>query len=209
MNSKWPSKDSEVNAVIIVAHPDDETIFCGGTMLSYPSWNWNIICVTMQQNTPRPQEFDSTIKMYKSFGVNVKSYLTLNKPDNNQDLSSADYEEWKEAIRKINLNPDIVFTHNVMGEYGHKHHIAISKMVLELFTNVWEFVYPGDQNISPQPQKSLLNSVPLNQNLLNKKKEIYDTCYKSQAYVWTVLPELMKYEFEVGPEIFTNGNDSE
>ncbi len=209
MNPTWPSKDSEVNAVIIAAHPDDETIFCGGTMLSYPSWNWNIICVTMQQNTPRPQEFDSAMKMYKSFGVNIKSYLTLNKPDDNQDLSSADYEDWKETIRKVGLNPDIVFTHNVMGEYGHKHHIAISKMVLELFTNVWKFVYPGDPSITPQPQKSLLNSVPLDQNLLNKKKEIYDTCYKSQAYVWTVLPELMKYELEKGPEIFTSGNDSE
>lgn len=32
---------------------------------------------------------------------------------------------------------------------------------------------------------------------------------ESQAYVWTVLPELMKYEFEKGPEIFTSGNDSE
>ena len=209
MDSNWPIVDSEVNALLIVAHPDDETIFCGGTILSHPSWSWNIVCVTMQQNTSRPQEFESTINMYRGFGVNINSSQTLNKPDYNQDLSQQDYDEWKESINQLNLKPEIVLTHNIMGEYGHKHHIATSKIVQELFKNVWEFVYPGDPSISPQPRKSIVKELTLDQILLSRKKEIYDTCYKSQAYVWQVLPELMKYEFETGPEIFTSGDENE
>lgn len=143
------STDDNVKALILTAHPDDETIFCGGTMLQYPSWNWSIICVTMQQGTPRPQEFAKTIEMFKSFGVNIVSYTTLDKPDYNQDLSSQDFEEWKKSIKLLNTKPGMVISHNVMGEYGHKHHIAISKMAHELFSNIWEFVYPGDINISP------------------------------------------------------------
>lgn len=205
MDSNWPSNDSNINALVIIAHPDDETIFCGGAMLSYPNWNWNVVSVTMQQDTVRPQEFEATINMFRGFGVNVTSYITLNKPDYNQDLSPQDYQDWKESISQMDIQHDIVLTHNSMGEYGHKHHIAISKMVSELFTNIWEFVYPGDQGISSQPRRSKVKEVILNQGLLDQKKQIYDNCYKSQAYVWTVFPELMKYEFELGPEIFTSG----
>lgn len=157
----------------------------------------------MQQDTIRPQGFEDTMNMYKSLGVNIISYQTLNKPDYNQDLSEQDFSEWKESIKRLGLNPDIVLTHNTLGEYGHKHHIAVSRAVRELFKNIWEFVYPGDQGISPQPRKSIVKEMVLNPTLLSKKKEIYDTFYKNQAYVWQVLPDLMKYEFEVGPEIFT------
>ena len=62
-----------------------------------------------------------------------------------------------------------------MGEYGHKHHIAVNKMVTELFSNVWEFVYPGDANISPQPRKSKVNEVQLDKDTVAKKREIYET----------------------------------
>jgi len=202
MNWNTPTKDN-LNSLIVIAHPDDETIFCGGTLLSFPKWNWTIVCVTMQQNSPRPQEFDKAINMYKSFGVNISSHSTLNKPDENQDLSTIVYEDWKNSINQLDLRPDITITHNVMGEYGHKHHLAVSKIVRELFTNVWEFVYPGDPSITPQPRKSIVNEVNLNFDILSKKRRIYETCYTSQAYIRGLLPELMKYEFEHGPEIFT------
>lgn len=200
----WNIRSDNPSALLVVAHPDDETIFCGGMLLSYPSWNWNIVCVTMQQGTPRPQEFESVMEKYKEFGVNIQSYLTLNKPDLNQDLSTQDYEDWKTSIKLLGLTPEIVFTHNVMGEYGHKHHIAVSKIVNELFSNVWEFVYPGDMNITPQPKKTKINEVNLDKDTIAKKSEIYATLYLSQAYIWNVLPELMKYEFERGVEIFTS-----
>ena len=30
---------------VIVAHPDDETLWAGGTILSHPSWQWFIVCL--------------------------------------------------------------------------------------------------------------------------------------------------------------------
>ena len=90
---KWNVSFDKPTALLIVAHPDDETIFSGGMLLSYPAWNWNIVCVTMQQGTPRPREFESVMKRYEELGVNIQSHLTLNKPDFNQDLSAQDYEE--------------------------------------------------------------------------------------------------------------------
>lgn len=203
--NNWPTNKSGVNAAVIVAHPDDETIFCGGTMLSYPLWNWYVVCATMQTNTSRPQEFQNTMSMYQAYGVNIVSYLTLEKHDEGQDLPQVEIDDWKESIQRLGLSSDIVFTHNAAGEYGHNHHKVLNKVVCELFKNVWEFICPGAVNVAPQPFKESIRTVPLNLQVLNQKAEIFNRCYTSQLATWKVLPELMIYEFRTGPEIFTSG----
>lgn len=202
-NMNWNIiKKDNVDALLIVAHPDDETIFCGGTMLSFPNWNWKVICVTMQMNTVRPYEFGKAMSQYKHCGVNIVSYLTLDQRDEGQNLSSREVAEWETSIQKLNLLPDIVFTHNEMGEYGHNHHMELSRIVQQTFSNVWKFVYPGDDAIFSQLRKSKVNTVSLREDILNKKRKIFDNCYKSQVEVWRDHPGLMKYEFESGFETF-------
>ncbi|HWY80281.1 MAG TPA: PIG-L family deacetylase [Candidatus Sulfotelmatobacter sp.] len=191
------------NSLLIVAHPDDETIFCGGTLLSYPNWNWSVVCLTMQMNTPRPEELRKAMELYKNSGVNITSFLSLQKTDEGQPLSETDIDDWKNSIQKLSLSPDIVFTHNSMGEYGHEHHKGVNKIVHDLFSNVWDFVYPGDINITPQPTKSTVNSVGLTHEILKKKKEIFEKAYVTQFGLWNVLKGLMEYEFTKGPELFT------
>lgn len=202
----WDLKNNDkVNALVVTAHPDDETIFCGGTILSYPNWKWNIISVTMQTNTVRPQEFAAAMSLYKHFGVNLHSYLTLLKRDENQDLSPLEIEDWRDSLNYIRTTPDIIFTHNLQGEYGHKHHIILNKIVHEVFSgqNIWDFVYPGDTEISPQPIKDKLNKVDISRENLEKKENIFNTAYVTQKGCWNDLKNLMAYEFNSGPEIFT------
>ena len=204
MDWKITSTDN-VKALILTAHPDDETIFCGGALLQYPSWNWTVICVTMQLNTARPQEYTNAMAMYKALGVNIVNSLTLEQKDEGQELSIEELAQWKDLILKQNQNPDIVFTHNVEGEYGHSHHKAINKVANEIFSNIWEFICPGAVNVAPQPFKTKNNVVPLSQDSINKKTEIFNRSYTTQLACWKVLPEIMQYEFRTGPEIFTSG----
>lgn len=41
------------NIVVIVAHPEDETLWGGGTMLSYPNCHWFVACLSRKNNTDK------------------------------------------------------------------------------------------------------------------------------------------------------------
>ncbi len=174
MDNNWPENTSDINALIVIAHPDDETIFCGGTMLSLPKWNWTIVCVTMKQDTQRPQEFDKAIQMYKDLGVNIISHLTLNKPDEDRALSSEEYTDWKDSIKALNIHPDIVLTHHRTHDYHLNHHMPIANIASELFKNIWETVYPGATKISAYAERSKVKRVELDADLLEKKRQVFD-----------------------------------
>jgi hypothetical protein len=198
-------------ALLLVAHPDDETIFCGGTMLTYPDWNWTVICLTHSLESPyqysqvRSQQFRRAMEGFKQMGVNIISYKDLGQEDkgNERDITEADIGQWKTSIQALKLSPNIVFTHNTKGEYGHAQHIAVNKIAHEIFSNVWEFICPGATNVSPQPTKQLSNEVKLSSSVLARKKEIFNNNYVSEWELWNNLRDVMQYEFETGPEIFT------
>lgn len=201
----WRLQSQEhIKALVLVAHPDDETIFCGGTMLRNPDWEWAVVCVTMQLSTPRLQEFRHAMDMFRGYGVNITSNQTLEQKDEGQELSAEEAEVWKVKIRDLPQAPDIVFTHNTEGEYGHPHHRSLNRIVHELFQNVWEFICPGAVNVTPQPFKATSNLMPLSQDILNKKTEIFNRSYTTQLNCWRELPDIMQYEFRTGPEIFTS-----
>ncbi len=42
---------------IIVAHPDDETLWAGGTILSHPAWECFIICLCRGSDADRAPRF--------------------------------------------------------------------------------------------------------------------------------------------------------
>lgn len=201
MDWKIPSKE-KINALLIVAHPDDETIFCGGTMLYYPNWIWTVVCMTEKEGSDRYNEFQKAMEAFKRFGVNINSYFTLGQEDINQGrkLTEEDILLWKKAIQRKSFSPDITFTHNTRGEYGHSAHKLSSLAVSDLLPNVWEFIYPKES----QPYKNKINEVPLSKEILKQKTEIFNSCYKSQSYLWGVFIDLMPYEFKEGPEIFTS-----
>ena len=39
-------KKSQMKALIIAAHPDDESLFMGGTIAEFKKWRWAVLCVT-------------------------------------------------------------------------------------------------------------------------------------------------------------------
>jgi len=143
------------NVAVIVAHPDDETLWAGGTMLSHPSWNWFIVCLSRKSDKERATKFYDALKIFKAEGI-------MGDLDDGPDQVPLDEKVVEGAI--LDLLPqkhfDLIISHNPTGEYTrHLRHEEVSKAVINLWyagkitaNKLWTFAYEdGDKKYFPIP----------------------------------------------------------
>ncbi len=108
--------------LLVVAHPDDETIFFSGPLLTKRDLPWHLVCLTDGNADGRGEErHQELLQAARLLGVKAVSHW--NYPDIYPDRLPAD--EIAQKIRELvkeNGMPKEVFTHGPMGEYGHPHH---------------------------------------------------------------------------------------
>jgi LmbE family N-acetylglucosaminyl deacetylase len=114
---------------VIVAHPDDETLWAGGTILSHPSWKCFIVCLCRKSDLERAAKFYRALKILKSEGI-------MGDLPDGPDQKPLDEEEIQQAI--LGLLPardfDLIISHNPSGEYTrHQRHEEVSKAVITLW----------------------------------------------------------------------------
>ncbi len=114
--------------LMIVAHPDDESIFAGSELVG---GDYVVICITNGDNPVRRQEFYNVMKMTHNTGV-ILSFpdKTNGKRDDWEGVKDQIKEQVARAVTKKDWEK--IVTHNPEGEYGHQHH----KMVDEIVTSV-------------------------------------------------------------------------
>jgi len=196
----------KVSALVVIAHPDDETIFMGGTILRHSDWKWKIVNVTYDENSLRGKELQSAAEKFKKFGVSSINVVSLGMQDS-YDFAIVDKQK-DELINK--LKPvlsgeyDIVFTHNSKGDYGHPQHIMVSEVVNGLADMpVWEFICLGAEKVVPAPFRKFVHLTVLDVQELERKLEVFKS-YPSQINFFKDLPTIARYEFKTGPEIFVS-----
>ena len=54
------------SVAIIVAHPDDETLWAGGNILSHATWTCFIVCLCRGNDTDRSSKFYDALKILTS-----------------------------------------------------------------------------------------------------------------------------------------------
>jgi LmbE family N-acetylglucosaminyl deacetylase len=108
--------------LVIVAHPDDETIWMGGTLLQN-NWDITIISLCRKDDSNRAPKFMKACENYKA-----SCFMSDLEDDR---LVNIDINEVINRIKSlIEKNEyDYIFTHGENGEYGHKRHIDVHKAV--------------------------------------------------------------------------------
>ena len=154
---------------MVVAHPDDESIFGGAQLLD--GSRWDVICVTGASKASRTRELECAAKR-----AGVHQLICLAHHDSlNHPLDPTQLSDELSALVS-NRHYEQVVTHNPDGEYFHPQHQAVSKAVLRLFP---ESTYVFCHSDTPLPasvldaKENLLDAYPSQGGVIHSIKHRY------------------------------------
>lgn len=166
---------------IIVAHPDDETLWAGGLLLSHPEWSPVIVSLCRGSDPDRAPKFRRALERLGATG----HMGDLDDGPDQMPLSTAVVQE---AV--LSLLPersyDLLVTHAPQGEYTrHRRHEEISQAVWVLWRHqmihaqeLWQFAYEdGGGTYPPQPRKDATLQFQLPESIWAEKISILMEIY--------------------------------
>ena len=169
------------NCVVIVAHPDDETLWAGGTILMHPDNNWTVVTLCRGSDPDRAPKFAKALERFGAKGV-------MGDLDDGPEQTPLRTIAIEDAI--IGLLPsdryDLVITHGLWGEYtSHRRHEEVAKAVMALRESgrfaakeVWMFAYEdGGRKYLPRPMADADVFVRLPQDIWETKYRIITETY--------------------------------
>jgi LmbE family N-acetylglucosaminyl deacetylase len=171
---------TQKSVAVIVAHPDDETLWIGGTILNHPLWNCYIISLCRASDTNRAPKFMQALEVFKAEG-------RIGDLDDGPDQYPLDEKEVEESITGMlpGKHYDLIISHNPNGEYTrHLRHEEVSRAVISLWASgkiicsiLWTFAYEdGGRRYNPKPVESANKYFVLTKDTwLRKYRIITDT----------------------------------
>ncbi len=181
---------SQASKLMIVAHPDDETIWGGAHLLD---GGYLVVCITNGYNTRRADEFRKAVEQ------SGNTPLILSYPDK-IFFKRDDWSDSKEKIESdISLimsvkHWDIAVTHNPKGEYGHIHHKMTNALTVQAFNETHgadKLYFFGDYYKAADIEKAGASVIP--DEIMQKKQELCDI-YSSQERTMKKLSHMFPFE---------------
>jgi len=118
-------------AVVIVAHPDDETIWMGGTVIKNPGIDWTVLALCRRDDPDRMPKFRQVCRFY-----GAKPIISDLEDEGKMSLEESLPEIKGRILAELGKERfDYIFTHGFNGEYGHKRHLGVHLAVKELKEN--------------------------------------------------------------------------
>jgi len=176
----------KVSALCIVAHPDDETIWMGGTIMQNQSWDWTIFSLCRKHDQNRMPKFKKVCDFFNAHSIisdlddEILNPLPINHIVNKikENLSDEKY--------------DYVFTHGKNGEYGHIRHIETHRAVEYMtkngdlnFGKLFNFSYNDGEIKAPHDSELAIPVangkadwvIELNESIYQKKFDLITSLY--------------------------------
>ena len=178
-----------VDTLIIVSHPTDETLWSSSLLQRD---NCLVVCISCGTNKKETTEFVEIMNYTND------SYIILGYPeykDNSRTNWTPYYQELSTKLNEIiNMKKwSIIVTHNSEGEYGNIHHKLINNIVTENTSNkdiLYYFnTYHSKSNISNYYDTLIKLD---NTSLSNKYKML--SIYKSHDYIVESFSHIIPYE---------------
>lgn len=173
---------------IVVAHPDDETLWAGGTILGNPGKEYFIASLCRKNDPDRAPKF---ARVLNALGANG---IMGDLDDQPEQIPLAD-EEVEQAI--LQLLParqyDLAITHSIYGEYTrHRRHEEIGRAMINLWASgrliineFWAFAYnDGGRSHLPVADTSALLYNELSPGLWEKKYDTITEIYGFEKNSW-------------------------
>lgn len=166
-----------INALCVVAHPDDCIIFAWPFIEKYKHFNWSILYLTYQEGDNfRADEI-------KSFW-NKRNILVefLGNVDDYRDMESGilSFDEGSSLLNIMNRcgQYDLILTHAQDGDYGHIHHKFVHNCVIASDKPAVFFANWQDKNLTCSRQEQLdLLEIPLHADVVRDFQNIENGNY--------------------------------
>lgn len=136
-----------LNAAVIVAHPDDETLWAGGSILMHQNYHWFVAAICRKNDPDRSSRFYHVLKKYGANGV------MADLDDGPEQIPLRDQDIRGTILQMLPpLTYDLLLTHAPCGEYTrHRRHEEVSQAVMALWQTgqlsakeLWLFAYEDD-----------------------------------------------------------------
>lgn len=184
---------------VIIAHPDDETLWAAGMLLHNPDWDCFIVCLCRKHDPDRAPKFDKALDILKCRGI-------MGDLDDGPDQAPLDKREINRLVLQLlpAVDYDLILTHNPLGEYTrHLRHEEIGISVIDLWyenkiscRELMVFAYEdNNKQYYPKASKSADFYFELSTTLWQKKYAIITQIYGFDPESWEAktTPQLEAY----------------
>ena len=183
-----PTIDHRLRAAVVVAHPDDETLWCGGYILTHPEFLWRIVTLCRAMDADRAPKFRQVLKRLGAEG----EMGDLDDAPDQAPLPPKLVEETTARLLAGN-SYDLVLTHGPLGEYTqHRRHAECSHGMVELwrsggmYTNrLWMFAYQdGERAYLPRVRSDADRRDLLPEDIWTEKRRLIMELYGFRPDSW-------------------------
>jgi len=99
--------------LVVIAHPDDEVLWCGGCILMHPDWRWRIVTLCRGSDPDRAPRFRSVLPRLNASGA----MGDLDDGPEQTPVTDAEIDDVVHALTADLPRPDLLITHGPHGEY--------------------------------------------------------------------------------------------